>query len=156
MGFGMMFENKDLLLLCMAIVLTLPMAISDAKQFSVHVGWIFAMIALVLVFDLVWPDDTWFLRWFFAATVMLAGVLGYYLSKGRMGFGDILYIAALATVLPVWNWLIVVGVATIAGMVYFSYIGMFKKQAVHSIPLPFVTVLFASLFAFGVIQCVGP
>ena len=128
---------------------SLPLVWQDIRHLAVGQGELFAVLAgwAMLAW---WFGDSWSGAAALSAGVLTVGSLFLVLLPASLGEADVVYMAALAWLLPFWSFLFAIGVSVLLGFVAFVGLSAWGRRDMSQVALPYLPCLaLGGLAAWG-------
>jgi len=120
-------------------VLGLPLALQDAKDYSVSRSLLVGVYALWLVPDLLLGREG---RLAAAAIALLLGGLFLRMLPERLGEADVVFMSGMAATFAFWPLMLAIGLGCIGGLAVFLWLSRGGRNEALVQPLPFLPSLY--------------
>ena len=134
------------LVLLAFLIGTVPVVWQDLRTLSVS-QWALGFLVLGWATVSWWTSTLWIGAAALSAGVLTVGAAFLLLAPGSLGEADVVYMAALAWLLPFWGFLFAIGLACVLGLTAFGWLSRWGQRDVRSVPLAYLPCL--ALGGFG-------
>ena len=125
---------------------SLPLVWQDVRDLAVSQGWLFSVLTgwMVLAW---WTADSWPGAAALSAGVLTVGTVFLLISPQSLGEADVVYMAALAWLLPFWSFLFAIGFSVLLGMGAFAAVSSWGRRDMTRVAMPYLPCLALGGFA---------
>jgi hypothetical protein len=132
--------DTPLLRLIVFAITGFPLVLQDQREHSVSQLLLFSTVTIWWGWALLSESSDG--RLLAATLVLVAGAVFLVLLPGRFGEADVLFVAAMACLMPFFSWMTALMAGCGAGLIAFGWLAWITRTSIRNVPVPFLPCLY--------------